>query len=402
MKFLILFVIFISSLFANSLQEAVDQASAGAVIKLQNGIYHGNILIKKPLTIIGVGNQVEIRGEGRGSVVRIQSAHVRLKNIIITNSGKNMRSIDAAISLKQVKYCEISHCTLKNVLYGIDMDMVQNSLVLQNDITVAKNDIALRGNALKLYYSHYNTIEANNIHDARDVTLRYSHHNLFQKNKFAHNRFATHLELSNANIFKNNSYMYNSVGMMFMGAKDTQVIANKIYSSTGAAGIGVMIGSVSNFVFTGNSVRYNAKGIYIQGAEKARGMKRFFKNNEIAYNAEALHFHASIRDNMIVHNKFFGNIDDVLKDIGGDFDASNVVEYNYWDRYDGFDANSDGIGDTPYRVYQHADLLWQENNKVKFFYAAPVMSLLDFLLKLAPFIEPDLIMEDKKPIFRSF
>ncbi|UCN00097.1 nitrous oxide reductase family maturation protein NosD [Sulfurimonas sp. SWIR-19] len=398
----IFFLAFVSSLFANPLQDALNKAKPDAVIKLHNGIYYGNLVIDKPVTLVGIGENVEIRGDGNASVITIHSSRVCLKNLLISNSGKNMQKIDAAVALKQVKHCEISNCRVQNVLYGIDMDRVEQSFILHNDITVAKNDIALRGNGLKLYYSHYNTIRGNSIHHTRDVTLNYSHHNLLQDNTFTHNRFATYLELSNANVLQHNRYMYNSVGMMFMGAKDTKILANKIYSSTGAAGIGVMIGDVSDFIFTGNSVRYNAKGIYIQGAEKARGMKRFFKNNEIAYNAEALHFHASIRDNTIVHNKFFGNIDDVLKDIGGDFDASNVVEYNYWDRYDGFDANGDGIGDTPYRVYQHADLLWQENHKVKFFYAAPVMSLLDFLLKLAPFIEPDLIMEDKKPIFRSF
>lgn len=402
MKIVIVFLIFISALNANVLQAAIEQAAPGAVIKLQNGIYHGNIIIKKPLTIVGMGNQVEIQGDGRGCVIKVQSSHVHLKNIIVANSGKNMQSIDAGIALEQVKYCEIAHCRIKNVLYGIDMNMVQNSLIQSNDITVADNDLPLRGNGLKLYYSHYNTIKKNKIHDTRDVTLNYSHHNLFSDNEFKNNRFATHLELSNANIFKNNSYMYNSVGMMFMGAKDTQVIANKIFSCTGAAGIGVMVGGVSNFIFKDNSVRYNAKGIYIQGAEKARGMKRYIQNNEIAYNAEALHFHASIKDNTIVHNKIYANIDDIVKDIGDNFDSSNVVEYNYWDRYDGFDANNDGIGDTPYRVYQHADLLWHENHKVKFFYAAPVMTLLDFLLKLAPFVEPNLIMEDKKPIFQSF
>jgi nitrous oxidase accessory protein len=402
MKIYILFFLFVTSACANLLQDAIDRAAPHATIKLQNGTYKGSIAIHKPLTIVGVGNDVHIVGDGKGSVISVESSHVSLNNLIISNSGADMQQIDAGIAIKGAKYSQVSNCRIYDVLYGIDMDMAENTMIVHNDITVFKNEISLRGNGLKLYVSNYNTIQDNTIHDTRDVTLNYSHHNLFKHNRFSGNRFATHLELSNANIFKNNTYLYNSVSMMFMGAKDTQVIGNKIFSSKGAAGIGVMIGHVSNFLFQGNSVRYNAKGIYIQGAEKGHGMRRYIKNNEIAYNAEALHFHASIKDNTIRYNKIFGNIDDVVKDVGGNFDASNVVEYNYWDRYDGFDADRDGIGDTPYRVYQHSDLLWQENNKVKFFYAAPVMTLLDFLLKLAPFIEPDLIMEDTKPIFQSF
>jgi nitrous oxidase accessory protein len=182
-----------------------------------------------------------------------------------------------------------------------------------------------------------------------------------------------------------------------MGAKDTNVSRNMIYSSNGAAGIGVMIGAVANFLFEKNSVRYNAKALYIDGKEKEKGIKRFIIDNEIAYNGEAFHFHATIKDNKIIKNRVYGNIEDVVKDVAGSFDTSNRVMYNYWDRYSGFDRDGDGIGDTPYEVYQYADKLWQYNHTIKFFYASPIMTLLNFLSQLAPFIEPNMIMKDSKP-----
>ncbi|MEN4046657.1 nitrous oxide reductase family maturation protein NosD [Sulfurimonas sp. NWX367] len=401
---LVFFLLLISPLllFANALQNAINSAPPYATIKLQNAIYKGNIYINKPLTIVGMGNNVLIKGDGVHSVIVIRSSYVTLQHLKIQNSGMNMQSIDAAISMREVQNCEIRDCNISEVLYGIDMDRVDNSIISHNYITTKKNTLPLRANALKLYYADYNIIESNTIKNVRDVTLNYSHHNLFQKNRFIGNRFATHLSLSNNNRFIENLYKYNSVAMMFMGAKNTKVIANKILSSDGAAGIGVMIGSVANFVFKNNVVRYNAKALYIQGQEKAKGMKRYFIGNEIAYNGEAFHFHASIKDNTITNNKIFSNIDDVVKDAGKNFDVSNIVEYNYWDRYEGFDTNNDGIGDKPFKVYQYADQLWHYNHKVKFFYASPVMSMLNFLSHLAPFIEPNLIMEDKKPIFQLF
>jgi nitrous oxidase accessory protein len=188
---------------------------------------------------------------------------------------------------------------------------------------------------------------------------------------------------------------------MVMGAKDMKVLHNTIKSSKGAAGIGVVINGVSNFRFEHNILKFNAKGIYIDGQEKEIGMKRYINHNEISYNGEAIHFHASIKDNTITHNKIFGNIDDVVKDIEGNFSPKNVVEYNYWDRYAGFDRDRDNIGDNSHQIYQYADQLWHYNNKVKFFYGSPVMSLMNFLSNLAPFVEPNLIMEDSKPIFQS-
>jgi len=396
--FLTLLLLFPTFLFSNLLQETIDAAPAYSTLKLQEGVYVGNIHINKPLTIEGVGKNVTLKGDGRGSVIIITSSYVTLKHLRIINSGMDMQKIDAAISMHQVQNCEVSYCKLSNVLYGIDMDRVDSSVIAHNYITTKKNDLPLRANALKLYYAHHNIIKANRIENVRDVTLNYSHHNLFEANTFIGNRFATHLSLSNYNTFRDNHYKYNSVAMMFMGAQKTQVIGNEILSSNGAAGIGVMIGSVSHFVFKNNRVSFNAKALYIQGQEKAKGMKRYFVGNEISFNGEALHFHASIKDNTLRKNRIFSNINDVVKDAGKNFEASNVVEYNYWDRYEGFDENGDGIGDNPFKVYQYADQLWHYNHKVKFFYASPVMTLLNFLSHLAPFIEPNLIMEDRKPL----
>jgi len=395
----ILFILSFSLLFlsANPLQEAIDKAAPYATIKLQKGIYYGNIVIDKPLRIIGMDEDVIINAQGRGSVVKITSSDVVLQNLVIQGSGTKMYAIDAGISMHHVQRCQILSCLIEDVLYGIDMDMVANSRIEKNTISSKDFDISLRGDALKLYYSHHNVIQDNVIQKVRDVTLHYSHHNHLLHNHFSNNRFATHIALSKGNVVRENSYRYNSVGVMLMGAKDTQVLANTIYSSKGAAGIGVMIGAVNNLHFEHNSVRYNAKALYIDAKEKEAGIKRYILHNEIAYNAEAFHFHAAIKENKIAYNNVFGNIEDVVKDVSGGFSSSNDVVYNYWDRYSGFDRDKDGIGDTPYEVYQYVDKLWHYNKSIKFFYASPIMSLLDFLLQLAPFIEPTLIMRDTKP-----
>ena len=399
MKSILLLFSFVSLLLSNALQDAIDTAKPYSTLRLSTGTYKGNISINKPLNIVGKEANVVIEGNGDSNVVRVLSSYVTLKNLTIRGSGERMDRLDAAISITKAKYIEIIGCRLLDSLYGIDMNMVSDSKIANNYITSKKNEITLRGNALKLYYAHNNLFINNTIEYSRDVTLNYSHNNLFEENSFEHNRFASHLSLSNQNSFKNNSYKYNSVSIMIMGAKDTNITDNAILSSNGAAGIGVVISGVKNFVFERNRLSFNAKGLYIDGKEKHKGMKRFINYNEISYNGEALHFHASIKDNTITHNRIFANIDDVVKDVEGSFGSSNVVEYNYWDRYAGFDRDGDGIGDNPHQVYQYADQLWHYNNKVKFFYASPIMSLLNFLSNLAPFVEPNLIMEDKKPVF---
>jgi len=401
-KKLILFIfISILSLNAQSLQEVLNSAPIGATLKLPNGIYKGKIIINKPVTIIGMGNNVIIKGDDIGRVITINSSNVILKNLTITNSGNRIENLDSAVFMDRVENCTITKCKILNSLYGIDMFMVSNSIFSNNNISSKKTQITFRGDALKLYYSNNNLIENNTVQNSKDITLNYSNNNKFKNNTFLYNRFSTHISRSHNNIFNNNIYKYNAVSIMIMGAKDTTITNNIIKSSKGAAGIGVMIKGVSNLRFEKNTLSYNAKGLYIDGQEKAKGMKRFINYNEISYNGEALHFHANIKDNTITHNKFFGNIDDVVKDMDGYFSNTNIVEYNYWDRYTGFDRNNDNIGDTTHKIYQYADQLWHYNNKVKFFYASPIMTLMNFLANLAPFIEPNLLLEDSKPIFKD-
>jgi len=397
-KILLLYFTFIFSLYANILQETIDKAPLGSTLKLPSGIYSGKLIINKPVTIMGKEDGVVIQGDGVGKVITINSSNVVLKNLVITGSGNRMENLDSAIAMNSVKDCEISHCKILDSLYGIDMNMVEGSTISNNYITSKKNEISLRGDALKIWYSNNNIIKNNTIERSRDVTLTYASHNTIEDNTFLHNRLALHLSKSHQNRIKNNTFKYNSVGILLMGVIDINVTGNLIQSSKGAAGIAVVADKVSNFLFENNSVKYNAKALYIDAKRVERGYQRFIKNNQILYNGEALHFHSSIKNNVLTHNVIKGNMDDVVKDTRDSYTANNLIEYNYWDRYTGFDKDADNIGDTTHKNFQYADQLWHYDHKVKFFYGSPLMSLINFLSQLAPFIEPIMLLEDKKPL----
>lgn len=59
-------------------------------------------------------------------------------------------------------------------------------------------------------------------------------------------------------------------------------------------------------------------------------------------------------NNLIEDNQFEGNISQVVV-AGGKTANRNQWQGNYWDDYQGFDRNLDGIGDTPYELYGYAD-----------------------------------------------
>ena len=394
------FALFIDSS-ASVLQESIDKAPVGATLKLPNGLYQGNIVINKPLTLLGKGNKVHIQGVGKGTVITINADHVTLKNLIITGSGARMENLDAAIELHHVKQCTVDTCTISDALYGIDMNMVEECNITNNHIRSKPFDISLRGDALKIWYSKNNLIKNNTIEQSRDVTLSFAKYNHIEGNTFRHNRFGLHLAMSPHNVIQNNLFQYNSVGMLLMGVKDTNITGNKILSSKGAAGIGVVADKVSNFHFTNNLLKYNAKALYIDTKATERAQQRFISHNQFLHNGEALHFHAAIKNNVITHNVIKGNMDDVVKDTRDGYTDNNTIVYNYWDRYAGFDKNRDNLGDTTHKNFIYADQLWQFDHQVKFFYGTPVMSLINFLTQVAPFIKPVLLLEDKKPLMEE-
>ena len=397
-------VIFFLSLFtllnANVLQDAIDKAPEGSILKLPAGVYKGSITINKPLTILGKEDGVIIDGEGSGTVIAIKSSYVTLKNIRVTNSGNMHHKLDAAITVADAKQCEISDCVIDNCLFGIDMQMVSNSIIQNNTITSKNVDLGLRGDGLRLWYSNDNIVKKNRLIRSRDMVIWYSHGNLIEENYGEHNRYSLHFMYAGKNIVKNNTYKYNSVGIFFMYSKDTIATGNVIKSSLGATGMGIGLKDVSNFTLKNNTILYNAQGLYIDRSPFEPDSHNWIEDNKILYNSEALHFHSLSENNIIKNNTMMGNIEDIVNDSRGSKTNENEIEGNYWDNYAGFDRDGDNVGDTPHKVYQYADQLWVYNPNVKFFYGSPVISLLNFLAELAPFTAPIFLLEDEKPKVR--
>jgi len=400
-KLLLLTLISFANVFgANLLQDAIDNAPAGSILTLPAGVYKGSITINKPLTIIGKGSDVIIDGEGQGTVIKTLGSYITLKNLTIRNSGSMHHTLDAAISMQKGKQCEVSNCTIEDCLFGIDAQMISNSIFSHNYITSKDVDLGLRGDGLRLWYSNDNIVKNNSLIKSRDMVVWYSHGNQIIENIGEHNRYSLHFMYAGKNYVHNNSYKFNSVGIFFMYSKDTIATGNIIKSSLGATGMGIGLKDVSNFTIKDNTVIYCAQGLYIDRSPFEPGTHNWIEGNKLLYNAEALHFHSLSENNIVKDNTVMGNIEDIVNDSRGSKTNENEIEGNYWDNYAGFDRDNDNVGDTPHRVYQYADQLWVYNPDVKFFYGSPVISLLNFLAKLAPFSKPLFLLEDTKPKVR--
>jgi len=384
---------------SNVLQDAIDRAEAGSKLELPAGEYHGNIVIDKPLIIDGVNQEAKIVGDGNGTVVKIRSDYVTIKNLTILGSGQEHETVDAGVSIKEAKHVTVDHCKIDDCLFGIDMEQVHESRITHNWIRSKPFSLGLRGDAVRLWYSNDNNVSHNTITHSRDMVVWYSHGNVIAHNFGEYSRYSLHFMYAGKNDVLYNTYEHNSVGIFFMYSQDSVAIGNVIKSSLGTTGLGIGLKDASNFTLKDNTMIYCARGLYIDRSPFQPDMNNTIENNRILYNSEGIHFHSLSISNNIVKNIFKGNIDNVVDDDKVMLHSiQNFWDRNYWDDYEGFDKDGDGIGDTPYHLFYYADRMWMLNPNIKFFYASPIVSIMNFLAKLAPISEPVMLLRDEHPV----
>lgn len=131
-----LFVIAPSASYAaGELQKAIDDASEFATVKLGPGLYEGNIVIRKPLTLVATQPSAVIKGDGKGSVVTVESSYVTIEGLEIINSGGEHQTIDSGIAVKNGFNVKIKNNKIHECLFGVNLEKSNNCVVEDNQIS---------------------------------------------------------------------------------------------------------------------------------------------------------------------------------------------------------------------------------------------------------------------------
>jgi nitrous oxidase accessory protein len=72
---------------------------------------------------------------------------------------------------------------------------------------------------------------------------------------------------------------------------------------------------------------------------------------------------------------------------------------NYWDKYDGYDMNKDGIGDVPYHPVSMYAMVVEQNPTTLMLMRSFMVSLLDKAEKAIPSLTPENLV-DNKPMLK--
>lgn len=378
---------------APSLQALIDATPRGATLRLAPGVYQGPVNVHTPIVIDGA-HAATIEGDGRGTVLSVQTNDVTLRGLRLRGSGDSHDRVDAGLLL-QGDGIRVEDNDLEDVLFGIHLKAVNYSVINGNRVTGKPLAVGLRGDAIRMWNSHDNRIEGNTFVRARDITLANSPRNQLVNNRFTDGRYGMHLVFSPDVQIEGNHLTHTGTGIVGLYSPGLTIVRNHVAHALTDGGAGIVVKESHRSRVENNVVLHCAVGLKADASADAEHAL-IVRGNQFAHNIVGLSFYGEAGGHQFMDNRFESNLTTVVISAPG-AGSANVWLGNTWDEYQGFDRNKDGVGDTAHELLMFADRIWMETPMATFFRSSPALELLDFLERLAPFSSPHKILRDARP-----
>jgi len=378
-----------------SLKKGIELAKDKDTILLQAGTYkEGSITLTKSLTIIGQNSPV-LQGENKYEIFLISGNNITVRGIHFRNSGYSAMNDFASIKLVDCSNVLLEGNSIFDSYFAIHISNTAYATVRNNRILGSPKSEQLTGNGIHLWKSHHAVIENNNVQGHRDgiyfefVSLSTIRNNWSEKNI----RYGLHFMFSNDDAYFNNTFRNNGAGVAVMYSKKVRMENNHFEQNWGPSAYGILLKDISDSYILHNTFLKNTVGIHLEGTSRIDIEKNIFKGN-----GWALKVQASCEDNNFHHNNFTGN----SFDVGTNGSISlNKFYNNYWDKYDGYDINKDGIGDIAWHPVSMYSMIVEQNPYALMLFRSFTVQLLDKAEKAIPSLTPE-NLTDEKPMMKQW
>lgn len=377
----------------NVIQLAIDQASAFDTILVKSGVYReGNIKIEKPLTLIGLNYPV-LDGDKKFEVITILSDSVEISGFRIQHSSYASLDDPGGIKVISSDGIKITNNLLYDNFFGVYLQEANYCLIQNNRIIAIGKQEQEIGNGIHCWKSSNIQIIGNNISGNRDgIYFEFVTHSVIWRNiSHGNSRYGLHFMFSNDDSYFSNVFHHNGAGVAVMFTKGVTMMNNHFLDNWGESSYGLLLKEIGDSYISGNTFERNTAALFMEGTSRI-----VFENNKVHTNGWGLKIQASCMDNLVQYNSFLGNTFDISTN--GNL-VLNTFSNNYWDRYEGYDLDHDGIGDVPYHPLSLFCVIVEQNPTIMMLYRSFIITLLDRSEKMIPSITPENFV-DKEPLMR--
>lgn len=375
-----------------TIASALKVADHGDTVTVEAGIYKETDLhIKKKVYLRGINYPV-IDGEKKGTIITIHAHGAVLDGFKIINSGVSQRTDHAAVLMMDSYKVTVKNNKIENTQFGIYSQHSRSCTIKDNVVRSETKGEVLGGNAIHCWRSDSLLIIGNNTSGHRDgIYFEFVTNSLIWRN-YSHNniRYGLHFMFSHNDTYIGNVFEKNGTGVAVMFTKKVRMYNNYFKDNWGGSSYGLLLKEITDSDVSGNHFSHNTIAIEIESCSRNSIHKNIFNNN-----GWAIKISSSSIDHKIYTNNFFSNTFDVATN--GSL-VMNEFDGNYWDKYEGYDLNRDGMGDVPYHPVSLYSMIIQTNPAALMIFRSIIVSLLDKTEKLLPGITPEHLKDDKPKI----
>ena len=373
---------------------ALKFAKNGDTVLVEKGFYkEGNIIINKEIYFLG-RDFPTIDGDRKFEVLSIKSNNVTVKGFKIQHSGYATMDDPGGIKVYDSHHVTIIDNLVYDNFFGIYIQYSKNCIIKNNKIIAFGKEEQEIGNGIHCWKSDSLQIIGNYVSGNRDgIYFEFVTNSVIWRNISANNiRYGLHFMFSNDDAYFSNIFENNGAGVAVMYTKNVVMMNNTFKDNWGDAAYGLLLKDISDATIFNNRFINNTSAIFMDGGNRIIVEKNTFKTN-----GWGLKIQASCMDNVIENNNFLGNTFDVSTN---SILIQNIFIANYWDKYEGYDLNKDGLGDVPYRPLSLFSVIVESNPPAMLLFRSFMVTLLDKSEKILPSLTPENFI-DNTPLIHA-